>query len=144
VFVNEHCEAVRSDLRRYYQVRLGDLFTGGLTWAEVSDYLRFLPMESATQTALRDSMTDAEAAKAATVEPVGHGPWSKQELLLATVIDAIGALTHVQIARAGVKDQKPLVPIMRPGVERPTRGPSPAALAYLQGIRDQHEAAEGA
>lgn len=102
-------------------------------------------MESATQTKMRDDLGEARLAEVIRIDgDRPHGAWSKQELLLATLIDSIAQLTYVQIAKAGVKDVKPPEPVRRPGVAVKPKGPSPAALAYLQNIRDRHDALEGA
>jgi hypothetical protein len=58
-------------------------------------------------------------------------------MLLAAVFDALGVLTHVQLAKGGVKADPPS-PLRRPGVVTRSSKPSPQQLAYLQRIRDLH------
>jgi hypothetical protein len=118
-------------------VRLRDLFTGDLTYLELSDYLDHLPPESAFQTELRDTLTDEELAALADKSDK-HGVWSKESMLLAAVFDSINFLTHVQITKAGV-DQDPPEPLSRPGVvSKQKQAISPQAQAYLLRIRELH------
>lgn len=99
--------------------------------------MEHLPPESAFKTALRNQYTDEQLAAAAD-QSTGHGPWSRAEMLLAAVFDALQVLTHVQVSRAGVSSDPP-TPLSRPGVVDAAKKPvSPQALAYLQRIRDQH------
>lgn len=129
------CAAVEADLARFYPgVRLRQLFTGDLSWRELSAYLAHLPLESATQTVRLAAMTDADFAVAAAREHQ-HGPWSHADLLLATVADAVERLIFVQMRRAGATPDAP-APIPRPGVtSRKVRPINPAAAEYLQGLR---------
>ena len=126
-----------ADLARYYGRRLSDLRTGALTFLELDALLAKLPAESALRTEQRDQLTDAELAAAAEAENVPHGPWSRGDMLLAAVFDAVLQLIHVQIRRAGV-DADPPEPLRRPGVTGVRRQANPQAIAYLQRIRDLH------
>lgn len=71
-------------------------------------------------------------------QPGPHGPWSRTDMLLAAVLDAVGVLTHVQVSRAGVQSDPP-APLPRPGVVSQVKQTNPQALAFLQAIRDRHE-----
>lgn len=59
------------------------------------------------------------------------GPWSLENYQLAGVIDSVNRLS-VALAGGDMPEPSP-----RPQVKRRT-GPAPAALAYLQEIRDRH------
>jgi hypothetical protein len=97
-----------------------------------------LPPESSYRTAQRNRFTDDELAAMTDTSQV-HGPWSHEASLLAALIDAIQLLTHVQISKAGVKQDPPL-PVRRPGVTGRRRGSaSPQARKYLERIREIHE-----
>lgn len=137
MLVDKHCEAITADLARFYPgVRIGDLFTGRLTYLELGALLNHLPPESAYRTARRDAYTDEQLV--AMTDPSGkHGPWSHTDLLLAAVFDAVQALAHIQVARGGVK-QDPPEPLRRPGVVTRRREVNPQAVAYLDRIRQRH------
>jgi hypothetical protein len=107
------------------------LFTGDLSWRELGVFLKHMPMESATQTAIRDSFTEDELDALADTRGDEHGSWSKTDLLLASISDAIAHLTYVQVSRAGVKAEPP-EPMRRPGVRSNKVRQDPAAMAYLK------------
>lgn len=113
-----------------------------MTFLELQDLLAHLPPESALRTAQRNTYSDEQLVDFAKREPSsGHGPWSNSDMLLAALFDAIQMLIHVQVARAGVK-QDPPTPLRRPGVGGGApREMSPQAVAYLERIRQLHEAA---
>lgn len=75
--IRRHHRAVESDLRREYGVRLRDLFTGDLSWRELSSYIWGLSPRSATRTAISGF-----------VEP------SNETVLMADVFDAISVLDY--------------------------------------------------
>lgn len=56
--------------------------------------------------------TDAELAKLVNEK---HGVWSKDHMLMATLIDSVQMLTYFMLSRWGVK-QEPPEPLKRPGV----------------------------
>lgn len=125
-----------SDLSHYHNRRLTELGTGRLTWAEVAAYVKHLPAESAYKTQQLARYTDEELAAMPDDGP--HGPWSRTELLLAAVFDAIGALIHVQLARAGQSTDPP-PPLRRPGVlGAKRREVNPQTKAYFDAIRRKH------
>lgn len=123
-------------------VDLGDLFRAGtkLTWRRLGVLIEHLPPESATKTALRDEVGDADVTKLAG-ERSGHGPWSHTELLLAAVKDALERLIYVQYQRAGVKGMRAPEPMPRPGVGGNVRAINPAAREYLEQVRARNAAA---
>lgn len=95
-------------------------------------------MDSATKTALRDAMTPEQWAASRTGD-VKHGPWSRQDYLLARLIDSIEQLRWEQ--RGNPEAPQP-DPYPRPGtsevyVQKPL-SPKVVALAA------QIEAAQGA
>lgn len=96
-----------------------------MSFAEFKSFIKHLPAESAYQTAIRDLYTDAELAA---MSSSGHGPWSKNEMLIAALIDSLNVLIHVQISKAGVEQEAP-EPLPRPGVV--SKRPSAAAQRDL-------------
>jgi hypothetical protein len=104
--------------------------------------IKQLPPESATQTALRDEDLDVgvDDLIAADPEPEDRfGPWSKQDYLLAHLIDAVRENTYA-VSVAGSLEPKPKPPALfpRPGVRRPESAPQPlseAAVLYLNRLR---------
>lgn len=80
--------------------------------------VRRLPPESATKTALRNAMGDAELSQASKSADPSQGQWSQTEMLLASLIDSVRWLVHVTvIANGGKGRSKPPDPIPRPGVK---------------------------
>ncbi|MFD8919462.1 hypothetical protein ACFV0Y_16785 [Streptomyces sp. NPDC059569] len=76
-------------------MRLRDLFTGGLTWRELSNLVRGLSPGSATRTAMSDG----------TPEPNG------EQIILADVFDAVSLLDwHYVTANSDPKKPKPKKP----------------------------------
>lgn len=76
--LREHGRAVEADLRRFYNVRLRELFTGDLTLRELIVLIKHLPSDCA----LARSM---------------HGPaaeWGQTEHLLGDVIDLLDIANH--------------------------------------------------
>lgn len=91
-----------------------------------------LPQESRTQTALRDKQENA------LLEPSGEqkfGPWTPSDFLMANLIDAVNFNTYVTARAAGDKDFPKPTPTARPGMNRPIRRQSQAAIAYLKKLR---------
>lgn len=116
------------------------LFTGGLSWRELRVLINGLPMESLTKTAL---LEQAGELPETVDEDTPHGPWSKQELLLAALIDLLNQLIHVQVSRAGVEHQPP-EPLRRPGIQSTRPKPTLAAVTYLNAIRERNRGRHGA
>lgn len=142
--LDEQCEVLAADFRRYYGVSLGAVATGDVSFVEAEALIRQLPMESAYKTVLRNMYDDEELAEMSQLnDDVEHGSWSRGDLLAATLIDAIQVLTNVQLARAGV-ETKPIEPVRRPGVVTKTRKQNPQAVAYLEAIRRRHQEARDA
>jgi len=91
-----------------------------MTWRLLGNLIRHLPPESATKTALRNEMSDAEIKRTAEDADPSEGQWSHQEMLLASLVDAVRAQTYVLRRVNGDKSAKPPDPVPRPGV-RPKR-----------------------
>lgn len=126
-------------------MRLTDLFTGVLAWAEFDDLISHLPMESALRTAQRDQFTDEQLVDAIAnrdESQVKHGSWSKQEQLIAVLIFELRKLTWIQTLRGGVKDIPAPEPIRMPGSTPGRRRADPRAVTYLQAIRDRNAGRE--
>ncbi len=103
----------------------------------------WLPTDSATKTAIRDSLTDDEIAELAGRDPVGHGRWSRGDLRIAAVEDAVERQTSVMVWLAGDRSGKPRQPepVRRPGIaakKRPVL--SDEGRAYLQYLREHQGA----
>ncbi len=103
----------------------------------------WLPTDSATKTAIRDSLTDDEIADLAGKDPVGHGRWSRADLRLAAVEDSVERQTAMMIWLASDRTSKPRMPepVRRPGIAA-KRKPvlSDEGRAYLQYLRDNQGA----
>lgn len=108
-----HCH--RTDLRDLFRPGGGE---SRLTWRLLGNLIRHLPPESATKTALRNRMTDAEIKQASKQADPSQGQWSHQEMLIASLVDAVRWLIHVTVvANGGKKSSKPPEPVPRPGVK---------------------------
>lgn len=99
-----------------------------MTWRLLGNLIRHLPPESATKTALRNRMSDAELARAAKGADPSQGQWSQLEMLLATVSDKLSWLLHVTLVANGGKSKKP-EPTPRPGVKSKGKRSRPALSA---------------
>jgi hypothetical protein len=131
--LTEHGEAVEADLA-FRGVDLRDLWRPGthLTWRRLKVLVNNLPQESATQTAIRDSMP-ADVMREAAVS--GHGRWSHEAMLLALLVDCVNAMRYEAVAmQGGAKPTEPK-PLPRPGVEPAVRPINEEARAYLARLR---------
>jgi hypothetical protein len=96
--------------------------------------IEHLPPESATKTALRNSVP-VEALETATGESRPDlAPWSGTEILLASVKDEVRLLRMVMVAANGGKPGE-FEPTPRPGV------PPKSASATRRGMTDEQRAA---
>lgn len=105
--------------------------------------LDWLPTDSATKTAIRDSLTDDELAELAAKDPVGYGRWTRGDLRVAAVEDSIERQTAVMVWLAGDRSGRPKMPepVRRPGIavkKRPVL--SVEGRAYLQYLRENQGA----
>lgn len=129
------------DLRDLHRPRGGP---SGLTWRKLGVLIDWLPGESATKTAIRDSLTDEEIAELGARERKGHGPWSLQRFNLAAIEDAINRQTAVTIFLAGDRKGQPKMPepIRRPGINGSRKRPklTDEGRAYLKFLRENHGA----
>lgn len=100
--------------------------------------LDHLPPESQTKTAQRDSLDPAEVARMAKAPWRGYGPWSREAMMLAEVVDNLNRVVYTLIRVNGGK-RPPPDPYPRPGVvpKARTREQDPAAVAFLQKLRDR-------
>ncbi|MGW2398501.1 hypothetical protein ACWCYY_18305 [Kitasatospora sp. NPDC001664] len=112
-----------ADLRRFYGVDLVDWVRGRYSSLYVTALIGALPDESATVAALRGGR-----------DALGWGP---QAYVLADLVDAVQALTHVQVAKASKNPksvEKP-TPYPRPYAKKGRRsGSSPFAAALARGV----------
>jgi hypothetical protein len=114
-------------------VDLRDLWRPGrrLTWRRLGVMVRHLPPESATKTALRNGMTEAEYRQASQGGDPSQGQWSHTDMLLASLIDAVRRTEYVMIRVNGGKG-KPPEPFPRPGASsRPRRRISEKQAEFL-------------
>ncbi|MFC3986434.1 hypothetical protein [Streptosporangium jomthongense] len=122
----EHYDAVEADLWMHcHRTDLRDLWRPGggdtkLTWRLLRNLIRHLPSESATKTALRNRMTDAQLEQAGKEADPSQAPWSQEEMLLASLIDSVRTLIYVVIRVNGGKGRPPQ-PMTRPGVKKARR-----------------------
>lgn len=107
-----HCHG--TDLRDLWRPGGG---RAKLTWRLVGNLIRHLPPESATKTALRNKMPEAEIKQAAKAGDPSQGQWSQLEMLVASLIDSVRWLAHITLAVNGSKKSKAPEPIPRPGVK---------------------------
>lgn len=117
-------------------MQLGDHFRpGGLSWRRLHLLVTQLPSESLTKTAIRDALTDeqVELMRKSQVE-ADHGPWSKQDYLLAAAVDGINVLTATVSGALGGKYA--FDPVDRPFLPKAkSNGLTPSERDYLQRIR---------
>jgi hypothetical protein len=143
--VDEFGDPLEADLA-FRGVDLRGLWrSGGLTWRRLSVLYDALPGESATKTAQANALGEARLADLAKRQaPDGFGPWSKTDLLIADLIDAVNGNTYVlQLANTDAKKHgkvpKP-EPVHRPGLIRKRRRPTLSdeqrgLLAYMAANR---------
>ena len=101
--------------------------------------LRHLPPESATNTAIRSSLTEEQLASLP--EPEGHGPWSSDMHLLASIADGVQILAWQQSQIHGGSKAKPPDPIPRPGIKATNRLTA-EQRALLEASRRRDEVSE--
>lgn len=111
-----------------------------MSWREIGIYIDWLPQESSLRTEIRDQFTDAQLVEMSTGNDSSkHGPWSRLELLSASLINELRQLTYVQLVANGAKDAPKPEPVRTPGSSVPFRKPvDPRAMEYLQAIRARH------
>lgn len=144
-----HAAALESDLTRYYQQDLRDLWRprGGasrLTWRRLGVLIDGLPGESLTKTAIRDALGDDKLAELASQPHEGHGAWSRTDFRIAALEDAINRLTwrFMQANFRNVPDQPP-TPVSRPGIAGKARKRAvltPEGREYLKYLREHQGA----
>lgn len=107
-----------------------------MSWRRLRVLIQHLPPESATWTALRNSLTDEELAEQADKGEAEKGRWSQVEQLLAANLDASRRIEYVLIcANTEKKSQRPdpPKPVPRPGAKplRPKAQLSEASAEFL-------------
>lgn len=114
-----------------------------LTYRRLQVLVDHLPPESATKTALRESIPEADREKLAKLPRAGHGPWSQQEMLLAAVADRLAWVVYAVYAVHNAKPEQPS-PIPRPGVStRPRRQFTDAQYDHLRAMRRRPGVTDG-
>jgi hypothetical protein len=133
--IEEHAEALESDLARWYATDLRDLWRPGggssrLTYRRLRVLIDGLPAESRLKTEIRDGLTQEQWDTLP--DPQGYGEWSRTDHLLAAVHDRIGMLDHT-LALVNSKPGTNL-PLPRP-YPRPGVGPVRGAAAEVDRAR---------
>lgn len=108
---------------------------GHLTWRLLGVLLRNLPPESATKTALRNSMSEQEIEQASEQADPSTGRWSQSDMLQALEIDALRQIAYILLQVNGVKKANPPDPIARPGVKPKKRAPKRRQMTPEQAER---------
>jgi hypothetical protein len=91
-----------------------------MSWRRLRVLIQHLPPESATMTALRNTMSPEELAEQAEKGEPERAPWSQLEQLVAVVADRVAAVEHVLICAnldKKAKRPRPPEPIRRPGAK---------------------------
>lgn len=89
-----------------------------MSWRRLRVLIQHLPPESATWTALRNSLSPRELEEQAAKGEPEKGRWSQQEQLLASVVDGIRRLEWLLICiNTDKKSKRPPAPepLRRPG-----------------------------
>lgn len=88
-----------------------------MSWRRLRVLIQHLPPESHTMTALRNATPAEELGQADESEPE-KAPWSKEQMLLASVYDRLARVEHVLICANTDKKKWPTPPepLRRPGV----------------------------
>jgi hypothetical protein len=94
--------------------------------------IEHLPSESATTTAIRNSLTPSDMERAGGEHRPDLAPWSGVEMLLAALKDEVSLLRMITVAANGGKPE-PFAPTPRPGV-------APKS-AQKRGLTDEQRAA---
>lgn len=91
-----------------------------MSWRRLRVLIQHLPPESATWTALRNTLSEEELAEQAEKGEPEQGRWSQIEQLLAVVADRVARVEYVLICAntdSKAKTPQPPEPIRRPGAK---------------------------
>lgn len=91
-------------------------------------FIEHLPSESATKTAMRNAIPEAELERLAEKGEPEKAAWSHQEQLLAAVVDALRRVEYILIlANSDKGSRKPKAPeqVPRPGVRQQRKKVAP-------------------
>lgn len=104
--------------------------------------VRRLPIDSWTQTALRDVQPESGLV-APSSESQTFGPWSLTNYQLASLTDATNRVAYVAAVAGQLKpDPKPPAPTPRPGaVKEKVRALKPAQFEFLENMRANRQEA---
>ena len=106
-------------MQRYYGIDLLDLYRPSreLSLRKIGVFVDHLPPESATVTALRNSVTPEVAAMSGVGADPAAAQWSVAEMLQATMIDELRQFRHMYLqAHSDRPLGPPPEPLARPGV----------------------------
>jgi hypothetical protein len=110
-----------------------DVYRGTLSLRTLRIWVEHLPPESATKTAIRNSVSASDMERATGEHRPDLAPWSGVELLLASLKDEVSRLRIVTIAAAGGKPEE-FTPTPRPGVP-------PKQTTQMRGLTDEQRRA---
>lgn len=111
-----------------------------LTFRLLQNLIDHLPPESATKTAVRDSLSEHQLAELGQRSgSKGHGPWAHRDMLLARISDQLDWVIYAQYASQGGKPEKPK-PLPRPGVRSNVRALRSQDFDRLHRLRNRQEA----
>jgi len=109
-----------------------------MSWRRFGVILRGLPIESEYKTAVRNGIDLSDLPPP---EPGVYGPWPQTDMLLARIGDRLSDWLWMN-ADPKTRPAQPPPPHPRPGVDHSNvTAISPAALAYLEYVRENHGAA---
>jgi hypothetical protein len=135
--LDEYGEAIEYDLLTI-GIDIKGLWTGALSWRRLGVLIDHLPAESATKTAIRESLSEDKLAELGKLPKTSHGTWSRDSYLLAAIKDELSILRFVTLRIAGNEVDTPDL-YERPGIKRKVAAAAnPQALEYLQTLRSQH------
>ncbi|MET9126899.1 hypothetical protein [Streptomyces sp. NPDC004528] len=109
-----------------------DVYRGTLSLRTLRIWIEHLPPESATKTAIRNSISDVEMERATGDHRPDKAPWSGIEILLAGLKDEVTLSRYVAIAAAGGNPPE-FTPTPRPGI--------PPKSAQKRGLTDEQRRA---
>lgn len=118
--IADYPQEIEADFHRYYGLDILDLYRsgGGISLRKVDVLVRHLPPESATVTAIRNTITPEIAEQQAQNSNPEQGPWSFMEMLLASLIDEIRNYKWMYLSAHSERDPgPPPEPMPRPGVK---------------------------
>jgi hypothetical protein len=134
--IGEWPEEIEADLQRYYGVNFADLFRchSGLTWRRFLVLFEQLPPESATRTAIRNSIPADQLAERRGDST--KASWSSTDMLLALLVDEVRNLQWMYASSHSKGNITRPEPIPRPGTSA-MRGRKKISLDNIRAIDER-------